>query len=207
MVEQLVVRADRRDAALLQHGNAIGAPYRREPVRDHHHGAALHQVGQRRLHQRLALRVERRGRLVQNQDGRVLEDGAGNGDALLLAAGKPKSFFADHGIVALRHVHNEIVRQCVARRLFHQRALRVRLAVSDVVVHRVVEEDGLLRDLRHLAPQRGQRQIAQVVAVNQNAAEVTSKKRGIKLTSVDFPAPLGPTRASTSPAFTSRSTL
>ena len=30
--------------------------------------------------------------------------------------------------------------------------------------------------------------------------EVTSKKRGMRLTSVDLPAPLGPTSASTSPA-------
>jgi hypothetical protein len=70
--------------------------------------------------------------------------------------------------------------------------LRVGLPVGDVVVHRVVEENRLLRHLRHLAAQRSQRQIAHIVAVNQNAPEVTSKNRGIRFTSVDLPAPLGP---------------
>jgi hypothetical protein len=48
--------------------------------------------------------------------------------------------------------------------------LHVRLAVGDVVAHRVVEEDGLLRHLGNLAAQRAERQVAQVVAVDENAA-------------------------------------
>ena len=179
-----------------------------EAMRDDDHGAALHQVGQRGLHQRLALGIERRGGFVENENGRVLEDGAGNGHALALAAGEAEAFLADDGVVALRHAQNEIVRQGIARGLLHQGVLDVRLTVGDVVVHGVVEEDGLLRDLRHLAAQRGQGEIAQIVAVNENAAggdiEEIAESR---LTSVDLPAPLGPTRASTSPAFTSRSTL
>ena len=44
----------------------------RQPMRDHQHRAALHQVGQRGLHQRFALGIERRGGLVENQNRRVL---------------------------------------------------------------------------------------------------------------------------------------
>ena len=39
-------------------------------------------------HRLLVHRVEMRGRLVQDQDRRVLEEGAGDGDALALAAGE-----------------------------------------------------------------------------------------------------------------------
>jgi hypothetical protein len=39
--------------------------------------------------------VERRGGFVENQDGRVLEQGAGDGDALLFAAGELEAALAD----------------------------------------------------------------------------------------------------------------
>ena len=45
-------------------------------------------VVQRFLHQPFVLGVERRGRLVEQQDRRVLQNGAGDGEALALAAGQ-----------------------------------------------------------------------------------------------------------------------
>jgi hypothetical protein len=42
---------------------------------------------QRALDFALGMGVERRGRLVQQKDRRILQDRARNGDALLLAAG------------------------------------------------------------------------------------------------------------------------
>ena len=119
-VEQLIVGADGGDAAAFENGDAVGAANGRKPMRDHHHGAVLHQVGQRGLHQGFAFGIERRGGFVQNQDGRVLEDGARDGQALALAAGEPEALFADHRLVALRHVQDEVVRQRIARGLLHQ---------------------------------------------------------------------------------------
>ena len=66
---KFVVGADRGDAAIFEHGDAIGAADGAEPMRDHQHGAALHQVAERVLHQRFALRIERGGGFVENQDG------------------------------------------------------------------------------------------------------------------------------------------
>ncbi len=85
------MRADGGDAAVLEHGDAVGAANGGKPMRNHHHSAVLHQVGQRGLHQRFAFGVERRRRLVENEDRRVLEDGARNGDALAFAAGEPET--------------------------------------------------------------------------------------------------------------------
>ena len=53
---------------------------------------------QARLDLLLGLGVERRGRLVEQQDARVLQDGAGDRDALLLAAGELQAALADHGV-------------------------------------------------------------------------------------------------------------
>src|SRR5205085_2068991 len=57
----------------------------------------------------LGLGVERRGGLVEDQDPRRLQDHPGNGDPLLLAAGKLEAAFADHRLVAVRQCGNEIV--------------------------------------------------------------------------------------------------
>src|SRR6516164_3627762 len=49
----------------------------------------------------LGVAVERRGRLVEDQDRRALEDRARDGDALLLAAGELETALAHFGLVAL----------------------------------------------------------------------------------------------------------
>ena len=48
------------------------------------------------------LRVDRRRRLVEDQDRRVLEERARDGDALALAAGELRAALAELGLVALR---------------------------------------------------------------------------------------------------------
>ena len=55
------------------------------------------------IDQPLRFGVERRGRLVEDQDRRVADDGAGDADALPLAARQRHAALADHGVVALRH--------------------------------------------------------------------------------------------------------
>ena len=52
-------------------------------------------------HQDLALVVQGAGGLVQDQDGRVLQEDAGDGDALLLAAGELDAALTDIGVVAI----------------------------------------------------------------------------------------------------------
>jgi len=54
------------------------------------------------LHGALALGVQCAGRFVQQQDGGVLEQGAGDGDALLLAAGQARAAFAELAVEASR---------------------------------------------------------------------------------------------------------
>ena len=90
------------EAPVLEDEDAVGAADRGEAVRDHEGGAALHQPLQRLLHEPLALRVERAGGLVEQQDLGVLEERARDGDALRLAAGEARAAFADRRVEALR---------------------------------------------------------------------------------------------------------
>ncbi len=54
--------------------------------------------------------IERRGGLVEQNDRRVLDQRAGNGDALALAAGKLQAVLADGRFVPEREAYDEIVR-------------------------------------------------------------------------------------------------
>ena len=118
----------------------------------------------------LRRRIERRGRLVEYQDARILEDGARDRDALLLAAGELQPALAHPRFVAFRQALDEVVNVRRARGFDDFLARGVRAPVEDVVVDRVVEEHGVLR---HDADRRAQArllEIADVDAVHQDAA-------------------------------------
>src|SRR5580700_758678 len=84
--EQLLMGAAFDDPARIQHDDAVGLLYGGKPVRDDEGGAVAHQLRERRLDVPLGLRVERRRRLIEDQDRRILEQRPGDGDALALAA-------------------------------------------------------------------------------------------------------------------------
>ena len=86
--EQLVVCALLGDDAVLDDEYAVGLEDGREPVRDHNVGAALHDGLQRILDRIFRDRVEGRRGLVQDQDARVLEHHARDGQALLFPTGE-----------------------------------------------------------------------------------------------------------------------
>ena len=83
---QLVVRAALDDAAVLHQQNQIRAAHGRETMRDHEGRPPGQKFGHRRLNQLFALGIEVARRLVEDQDLRVCEDRAGDGQPLLLTA-------------------------------------------------------------------------------------------------------------------------
>ena len=75
------------DRAPVEHDDLVGTDDGREAMRDHQSRAVLRNPIERVLDFLFGLAVERRGRFVEQQDGRALENGPRDGDALLLAAG------------------------------------------------------------------------------------------------------------------------
>ncbi len=120
----------------------------------------------------LALRVEGAGRLVEHEDARVLEDGPGDGHALLLSAGELHASLAHQRIVALGKFLDEAVRIGGARGGLDFGARRAGPAVADVLGDGGGEEDRLLRHRPDLPPQEGRIQFPQVVAVEEDAAPI-----------------------------------
>ena len=89
--EDLVAAADLHRAAEVHHHHLVGdVPHHREIVADEEIGEAelVLQVGEDVQHLRLDRDVERRYRLVEDQDLRLQHQRAGDRDALALAAGE-----------------------------------------------------------------------------------------------------------------------
>ena len=93
--------ADLGDPAALQHDQPVGLAQRAQAVGDGDRGAALDQVVERLLDLALGLGVDRRGRLVQDQDPRVDQQRPGDRDPLPLAARERLAALADQRVVAV----------------------------------------------------------------------------------------------------------
>src|SRR5208283_5513571 len=83
----------------LDNKDLIGASNGRKAVSDNQRRAAMHQMAQALLDQRFGFRIQTRGRLVENQNPGVGQDGAGNRYALSLTARQPNPTFTHDGVV------------------------------------------------------------------------------------------------------------
>jgi len=107
-------------------------------------GAARGQAPERRLDQALGAGVERRGRFVEDQDGRVLQHHARDRDPLLLAARDLQPALADQRVVAVRQKADEVVDLSGLRGGLDLRLRGAGSAVGDVRADRVVEQHSVL---------------------------------------------------------------
>ena len=90
------------DAAGLEHENEVGVYDRRQAMRDDEHRPSGEQPIDGLLHQPLRLRVQRRRRLVEDEDRRIDEQRAGDGETLTLAAGQPRAALTEDRVVPIR---------------------------------------------------------------------------------------------------------
>ena len=100
---------------------------------------------------RLGSGVQRRRRLVQDEDRRIAKDGARDCDALALAARQPRAQFARRGVVAARQAHDQVMDLSGSGGSLDLGIRRVELPHADVVADRRIEEKRVLEyepDLR-----------------------------------------------------------
>ena len=169
---QFTVRARFHDAALVEHIQRVGIGDGGEAMGDDDGGAILHQAIERFLHLPLAFGVERAGRFIEQEDRGIAQHGAGNRDALALAAGKFQAAFADAGVVALRQRGDEVVRGGIAGSLFDLGPACTGASERDVGGDGFVKQDRLLGDERHRTAQGGQADVANVVAIDGDHAAI-----------------------------------
>ena len=114
-------------------------------MRDEEDHPLLAPLGE--IAEQLALgdRIEGSGRFVEDEDGRVANDGASDGQALALARGELAAALAKFGLVALLHLADELVRARDLRRRFHVRHRLAFGGVADVVGDGAGEQHVLLQ--------------------------------------------------------------
>src|SRR5207244_9210883 len=105
-----VVVADFHDMAVLEDEDTVGVAQGAEAVSDEDGGALVVREAECALDVALADVVQGAGRLVENEDGGLLEENAGNGQALALAAGEVLAALGDGGVVAAGHGHDVVVK-------------------------------------------------------------------------------------------------
>jgi hypothetical protein len=142
-----------------------------QAVGDGEDGLALHHAGEGLLDRGFDFAVEGGGGLVQHEDRRVLQEGAGESDALALAAGQFHAAFAQEGVIAFAvlvvdHRRDEFVRLGGLGGGDDLVLGRLGSAIGDVVAGRAVEHRGFLRDHADLAAQGFLRDGAKIVAVD-----------------------------------------
>ena len=96
-----MVRAPLCDPPGAQHQDFVGRLQPHQPVGDEQRCASRRQILQGGQHFPLGEGVQVGRRFVQNQDRRILEDGAGNGQSLALPPAQAQPLLPDPGIVAL----------------------------------------------------------------------------------------------------------
>ena len=121
-------------------------------------------------HNGLAFRVQRAGGFVEDDDAGLAQQGAGDGNALLLAAGKVDGTLLQPGVVALRQLLDELVRPGHARGPHDILEGRGRHAHADIVLDRATKQEGLLRHHAVLGAQMSEVDILDVVAIDADGA-------------------------------------
>ncbi len=91
------------------------------------------QAGQRRLDERLVLDVEAGGRLIEQDDRRILQEGARNGYSLTLTAREGAAVFADVGVPLVGQLFGKLVAVRKSRRGEDLLVGRVLAAEADVL--------------------------------------------------------------------------
>ena len=131
----------------------------------HHLAQAGADVGLRR-------RIDRGGRVVEDEDARVDREGARDRDPLPLSARERDAAFADDRVVSLRQALDELVRLREPRDPLDLCVRQFGKAERDVVPHRGREEERILGDDTDRAAQRRELHVAYVYSVDEHAPRV-----------------------------------
>jgi hypothetical protein len=158
------------DPPPIEHQDLVGGHDTGQAVRDHDRRGTFGDCGEIGLDRLLGGAVEGRRRLVEDEDARALEDRAGNRQTLLFAAGQLEAALADQGGVAVRQGVDEALKRRGCGGGVDLRGTRVRTGERDVLADRVVEQHGVLRHHRDRGPDARLSQLADVLAIDQNAA-------------------------------------
>src|SRR5919201_6986858 len=168
--EKLVMCPLLDEASVLVKDNEVLVADGRQAVGGDECGPAGEQPAQRDLDSPLGANVHARRRLIEDEDARVGEESAREGDELTLAERQARAALRDLGPISVLEAEDEIVRADRLGRADNLALRCLRSAEGDVVAQGAREEETLLRDDPKLPAEALLRDAAEVMAVNRDAA-------------------------------------
>ena len=162
--------ADGLHSAVLEEDDLVQPFHRRNAVGDEQgglSGPALFQVVQNDL---LRPGVHRRDGVIKDQDGRVLQQGAGDGDALLLAARDGDAALAEDGLIAVLEIHDVVPDISETGRPLDVLRRGFVHTEGDVVGDGIREEEVVLRDIGAGLSHRADGNAVDVLSIHKEGA-------------------------------------
>src|SRR5579885_2851789 len=158
------------DATGLQDDDIVGSLDGRETVGDHYGGATAQETAQALLHDQFGHGIDVGCRLVEDEDARIGQQGAGEGDELALAHAQVTPAFANGRIVAVGQLQHQFVQADGAGRLLDLFVCGVQATVANVLADSAGEEEWLLQHNADLAAQRTLRHVADIVSIDEDGS-------------------------------------
>ncbi len=169
LTDQLVVRSGFDNPAIVHDNDPVCRTNGGEAVGDHHRRALMHQPVERILHQPLAFGIERRCRLVEQQQRRIAEQRTGNRNPLALAARQAGAGITQICVEALWQGFEKLAGVGGVRCGPDFGVARGPVAIAQIIAGRGGEQGCVLRHHRNPGAHIGGVSIANVGAIEQNA--------------------------------------
>ena len=154
------------DLAALEHQDGVGFDQRRQPMRDHDDRAPRRDATNIFVDDRLAVRVQRAGRFVEDQDARIDDQRARDGEPLLLSAREVGRTLVNVSLVTARQALDEFFGAGETAGVDDLVEGRVRLGGGDVLADRAAEQEVFLQHDAKAAAQMLEVVFAHVDAVD-----------------------------------------
>ena len=166
-LQQLCGRTLLGYCTILEHHDLVRAGDSAHPVGDNEDGLVLNKSGKCLLNGCFVLHVQTGSGFIQQNDRRILQEGAGNGNALPLAAGQLAAVFTDVGIPTVRELFGEFVHIGELCRRDHLFVRGLLSANADIFQNAVIKQRYILKhdgieahqlfriDLRHIHAAHG----------------------------------------------------
>jgi hypothetical protein len=143
-LDQLGVLAAFDDTTCLHHQNFVYGFETKQPMGNQQRSAASHQSLNIPHHLDFDQWIEMGRGFVQNQNGRIAEQGASNGKALALAAAKTQSLLANPGVVTVGQGLDELMQVGLFRRSNQLGFADFRPGQEQVIPNGAIKQVGLL---------------------------------------------------------------
>lgn len=168
--EEFVVGPIFEDSAIAKDGNLIALCDGGEAVCDDDDGVVSHEAIDVGLNEALGFGIQGGGGFIKDENGGIAEDGSGDGDALALSTRESRAAFAQHGLIALREGHDEVVGIGAFGGGLDLLLGGLRTAIGDVGCNGIGKEEGLLEDEANVGAQGCDGAIADIGAIDADGA-------------------------------------